>query len=126
MVDSLQGWKSRKATVVSRGPSSGAAFAVYRPPEPRERDLFLQRGGQATSCSAASSARCLITAPCPNQAESRRLLGERARRSWSTYSVTALSSPNAVSLADSSEAPIALPWNRLRTASLAASAAVSE
>lgn len=37
--------------------------------------------GQATNCRAVSKARCLIWAPWPNQAESRRYSVLRARRS---------------------------------------------
>jgi hypothetical protein len=43
-----------------------------------------------------SMAFCFTLAPCPNHAESRRWSVLRARRSWSTNSVTAFRSPNAV------------------------------
>src|SRR3546814_19580679 len=50
----------------------------------------------ATNFIISSHAFCLICAPCPNQAASRRWSSLRARRWWSTYSVTLLSNPQAV------------------------------
>lgn len=75
------------------------AYACSDPPEE----------AQARWLSTSSQAFCFSCAPCPNHAASRRWSSLRARRWWSTYSVTLLSRPHAVPRLDASIAPLPPP-----------------